>query len=241
MGPDLSSEAWAQIRYDYEHTERPIEAICAQHGISSGTLRDRMRRWGWTRRRPPIPRQGPPPLPAPHIAVAAPPLPAVPAAGTAAPSPAAAPQSETGIETPAPCLTAASPPAAGEGAGALDNGALVPRLESAVARVLPAIEATLAKLAVGPTPTRDMEQAARALSSLTRTLRELNSLLAQRQPPAAADGDGSGGGGGDDDDMPEDIDAFRFELARRIDAFVASRTGETPEGEPGSGAEPQGA
>ena len=62
MAPTLTGEAWAQIRYDYEHTERPIEDICAEHGISSGTLRDRMRRWGWTRRRPPIPRQGPPPL-----------------------------------------------------------------------------------------------------------------------------------------------------------------------------------
>jgi hypothetical protein len=237
MGPDLSSEAWAQIRYDYEHTERPIEAICAQHGISSGTLRDRMRRWGWTRRRPPIPRQGPPPLPAPQIAVAAPPLPAVPAAGTAAPPPAATPQSETGIETRAPCVAAVLQPAAGEAAGAPDNGAIVPRLESAVARVLPAIEATLAKLAVGPTPTRDMEQAARALSSLTRTLRELNGLLAQRQPPAAGDDDDDHG----DDDMPEDIDAFRLELARRIDAFVAARTGKTPGGEPGSGPELQGA
>ena len=62
MAPTLTSEAWTQIRYDYEHTERPIAAICAEHGISSGTLRDRMRRWGWTRRRPPIPREGPPPL-----------------------------------------------------------------------------------------------------------------------------------------------------------------------------------
>jgi hypothetical protein len=47
-------------------------------------------------------------------------------------------------------------------------------------------------------------------------LRELNGLLSQRQA-AAADAH--------DDDMPEDIDAFRFDLARRIDAFVAARTG----------------
>ena len=73
MAPTPTHEAWAQIRYDYEHTERPIEDICAEHGISSGTLRDRMRRWGWTRRRPPIPRQGPPPLPAAGRAVPAPP------------------------------------------------------------------------------------------------------------------------------------------------------------------------
>ena len=67
MAPVLTAEAWAQIRFDYEHTERTIAEICAEHGISSGTLRDRMRRWGWTRRREPIPREGPPPLPAPKI------------------------------------------------------------------------------------------------------------------------------------------------------------------------------
>ena len=61
--PEPTPEAWAQIRYDYEHTDRPVEDICAEHGITSGTLRDRMRRWRWTRRRPPIPREGPPPVP----------------------------------------------------------------------------------------------------------------------------------------------------------------------------------
>ena len=65
--PEPTSEAWAQIRYDYEHTDRPVEDICAEHGISSGTLRDRMRRWRWTRRRPPIPREGPPPVPMAQI------------------------------------------------------------------------------------------------------------------------------------------------------------------------------
>jgi len=58
--PDLTPDAWAQIRHDYEHSDRPVEDICAEHGISSSTLRDRMRRWRWTRRRPPIPREGPP-------------------------------------------------------------------------------------------------------------------------------------------------------------------------------------
>ena len=60
LTPETSSADWAQIRYAYEHTGRPIEEICAAHGISSGTLRDRMRRWGWKKRRPPIPREGPP-------------------------------------------------------------------------------------------------------------------------------------------------------------------------------------
>jgi hypothetical protein len=40
--------------------------------------------------------------------------------------------------------------------------------------------------------------------------------------------------GHDDDDLPADIDAFRDELARRIDAFVASRTGAAGAGGDGS-------
>jgi hypothetical protein len=73
---------------------------------------------------------------------------------------------------------------------------------------------------------REMERAARALAALTRTLRELNGLLGERQASA--------GRCEHCDDLPEDIEAFRDELARRIDAFVASRTG-TAE----AGAEPQ--
>ncbi len=85
---------------------------------------------------------------------------------------------------------------------------IVPRLQGAVARVLPAIEATVANLAAGPMPPREMERAARTLTSLTRTLRELNELLSQHQPQ---------GGRICECDMPEDIDAFRYELARRIE------------------------
>ena len=54
---------------------------------------------------------------------------------------------------------------------------------------------------------------ARALDALTRTLRELNALLAQHAPRAASEYD----------DMPEDIDAFRERLARRIEAFMELR------------------
>jgi hypothetical protein len=100
-----------------------------------------------------------------------------------------------------------------ETAGGGDPVSIVPRLQSAVARVLPAIERTLAQLATQASHPREMEQAGRALASLTRTLRELNALLAQHAVSAE-----------DDDDMPQDIDAFRFELARRITALVASET-----------------
>jgi len=99
-----------------------------------------------------------------------------------------------------------------------DEAAIVPRLQSAVARVLPAIEATIARLAAGPHHPREMEQAGRALGALTRTLRELNALLSEHN--------GRAGTAAEDDDTPEDIDAYRDELARRIRAFVASRSGD---------------
>jgi hypothetical protein len=94
----------------------------------------------------------------------------------------------------------------------------VPRLQSAVARVLPAIEATIARLAAGPSHPREMEQAGRTLSSLTRTLRELNGLLSEHnaRPGAAHPPD-------DYYDMPQDLDAYRLEMTRQIEAFLESR------------------
>ena len=287
MAPTLSAEAWAQIRCDYEHSERTIAEICAGHGISSGTLRDRMRRWGWTRRRPPIPREGPPPLPVTQVATVPPPLPAVRVFDPEAPSawrrasplPAAARsqvyagcvivpaapggdpphEGEGERETfasrdgdpsaPAPAPGRAPAPPAWEGDGAdpgtprvaaapriaaapaiaigddtapveIDDSSIVPRLQSAVARVLPAIETTVARLAAGAAHPREMEQTGRALGALTRALRELNSLLSERQPPPAGD---AAAGEAADDEGPEDIVAFRLELARRMDAIVAAR------------------
>ena len=198
MPAELTNVAWAQVRHDYEHTERPVDDICAEHGISAGTLRLRMRRWGWTRRRPPIPSAGPAPQPAPQV------------------------------ETAAPCAAAVPQAAIDGGAGAPDvpevpvepdASTIVPRLQSAVARVLPAIEQAVARLAAGSAHPYEMERAARALAALTRSLRELNSLLSERQ---AAVGEVAAG-----DDRPEDSEASRLDLARRI-AFIFARAGAVP-------------
>jgi hypothetical protein len=62
------------------------------------------------------------------------------------------------------------------------------------------------------------ERTARTLSTLTDTLQKLQRL--QCAVPA----------NGPDYDMPADIDAFRDELARQIEEFVASRS-DTPNGE----------
>jgi len=195
--PDLPLEAWAYIRHDYECTDRPVEEICAEHGISSGTLRDRMRRWKWTRRRPPIPEEGPAPMPWP--------------ARGAPDSP--APQSET-LPAVAPA-GAAEPPApstSSEDAAAPvapDPAAVAQRLQGAVARVLPAIEATVGRLTAGATQPRELERAARTLTALTRTLRELDTLLEQHPPPAEW--------------APRNLDEARASMARKIDAIIAQR------------------
>ena len=91
--------------------------------------------------------------------------------------------------------------------------------------MLPAIEATVAKLAAGPMQPREMERAARTLTSLMRTLRELNTLLAEQPVGRCAECA----------DMPEDIDAFRIDLARRITAMCEAEERR----ENGDGAEPQ--
>jgi transposase-like protein len=203
--PTLTPEAWAQIRADYEHTDRSIEDICAAHGISSGTLRDRVRRWDWTRRRRPIPAEGPPPIAPPRFApvppradaraatLAASDVPADPAIAPAAPDDPATPRVAI-VEATAATLDATP-------------AATAWRLQGAVARVLPAIETTLATLTAGATPPREMERAARALGALTRTLRELNALLVQHPVP--------------DEQESKTLDEFRANLMRKMDQAMA--------------------
>jgi hypothetical protein len=240
--PEPTPEAWAQIRYEYENTDRPLAHICAEHGISIPTMRYRMKRWEWRRRKPLVPREGPPP-----VAVAPygdtflhPPLEGEGRRLERQRKPAGWGEAEEFAEHPTPEHVAPFHPTppffrtdgrerpfAGEGEkeeAPADATSIVPRLQSAVARVLPAIEATIARLAAGPYHARDMEQAGRTLSSLTRTLRELNTLLSQHNARAEAASDYY--------DLPQDLDAVRDELARRINLFMESRKDEDWEAKP---------
>lgn len=192
--PEPTPEAWAQIRHDYEHTDKPIVEICFEHEITAPMLRYRVKCWDWRRRKPLVPRHGPPPVEVIRSETVAP---------TTAP-----------IHPTPPAFVNASagdPPPPGEG-----EGSIVPRLQAAAARILPAIEATIARLASGELDSRDLEKTGRTLATLTRTLRELNALLLQQDAPLQPD----------DDPVPKDIDEFRFELARRIRGFIEARKNE---------------
>src|SRR5262249_29780869 len=105
--------------------------------------------------------------------------------------------------------------------GAPDDRPIAVRLQSAVDRVLPAIEATVARLAAQGAHPRELERGARALASLTRTLRELNGLLSERQAA----------------EPPRSVEELRASIARKLEALIASRQDDdaanaAPEGEP---------
>jgi hypothetical protein len=102
------------------------------------------------------------------------------------------------------------------------------RVHSMVERELDAVERVLAALA--PDDPGNAERAARALASIARTLRDLSQMNAAGgdvtdEGPEATTAD-------DDDPPPRDLDEFRRELARRIDAFLGEGTdGGFPDGD----------
>jgi len=73
-------------------------------------------------------------------------------------------------------------------------------------------------------PAIEAERMARTIATLTETLHRLQPMRCGT-PENKTDGDPL------DDDMPDDIDEFRINLARRIEAFVASRTWQDGTGE----------
>ena len=218
MRPEKTPEELTAIRHKYEHTEQPLEEIARDHRMSSRTLHAWARRWNWTPRCVPLPAEGPPPTPPQQMASAAPLLLPAPQ-GPPLPAQAdASAMNDAQDSAPLPPQIDAAPLAPMHADAAMpEPGADLPgdpdtptalRLQNAVAGVLAAIEAIVAKISTGRTAESD--RSARALAALTRTLRELNTLQSQYEEPAA------------DDDSPVDIDEFRRALARKIDAFVAA-------------------
>ncbi len=97
---------------------------------------------------------------------------------------------------------------------AVDVGEQIERLLRGVSAEIGVYENLRAQLGSEPQAQREAQKTAHHLASLTSTLDTLRRMRAG-QTAMVSD---------DTDDFPADIDAFRDELARRIDAFVASRT-----------------
>jgi hypothetical protein len=109
--------------------------------------------------------------------------------------------------------TPALPLAGGGSAPALDAAtgqATLDNIQRLLDRLIAAHDAAIANGLPSP-------QSARTLATLAQIVALLNRVRGGAPTDTGPIDD-------DDDDMPADIDEFRRDLARRIDAFVASRT-----------------
>jgi len=101
-------------------------------------------------------------------------------------------------------------------ADAADIASRIARLEQLVEQEVAAEEAVRAGLDALPRSRTEAEKTARTLANLTHTLNLLQRMRAGLPAEIGPD---------DHDDMPRDIDEFRHALARRIEAWAASRIG----------------
>ncbi len=199
-------------RQRFERTDESVAAIAADFGIRAASMYRLAKRLGWVRYERP-PRD----LPAAVGLLAQ-----AEELEAAALSPECQPEARAAVSL----ATDDSPSAVQMEAGkfvaqahAIPTDELpsfadtVERLYRAVLEELTAVEGLRTRLKREPLSAIDAERTARTVSSLTETLQKL-----QRFQCAAPQS------GSYDDDMPVDIDEFRNALARRIDAFVASRT-----------------
>jgi hypothetical protein len=147
----------------YEQTLTPLHEIAAMMGICRATLRNRIREWGWVRRRQPSRA-----LDLLHAVRGA----AAAGAGEgaeAAAAPAAAPQAP-----PAPVT-------------AERQAALVARIVGVIEREMDAIERVL--VTVKPADQAEGERSTRVLAGIAQTLRETATLIRSEPTPPPHDAD----------------------------------------------------
>jgi hypothetical protein len=197
--PNYSPELVASVLHDHVHTDKPVRQIAADHKVNERDV-TRMRHAAGIPPRGARVRTLPSAMGELHkaamrlMANAAQPDGAATGSG---PSPPPLPDRSEGTMQP------------------FSDTSVIERIERLIERELAAEEATRAELGLlARTPT-EAERCARTVASMTRTLHVLMRLRASAAPEQ---------GPSNVDDYPADIDAFRDEFARRIRAFVASRT-----------------
>jgi len=209
---EYTPELLENVRYRFEETDEPVSSIAADLGVHRNTFRLLTLRNGWKRLVPPRDLSSAAKLLAQAERLTE--------TGPAQFEQRADRFGEERASGSAPSLEASlslaqddATLAAAEEGVVLDSPKIIERLHRAVLGELSAVETMRAELKREPQSPLDAERPARTLSNLTEILQKLQRLQCARSET-----------GSDDDDMPVDIDEFRRELARRIDAFVASRT-----------------
>jgi len=192
----------ATARHGYENTDQPMRELARELGIGITTLSTLAENNGWAKRSQR--KRGLPP--AMQLLAEAQAL----AAKRSEPAPVdARQQAQEGL---GPRFRederSESKPAAGDAVE--PSPSLLDRMEQILEQLIAAEETAPANGIRSP-------QSARNLTTLIQAMRALKGMRGH----ASTD---TGPIENDDDDMPRDIDEFRRDLARRIDAFVASRT-----------------
>lgn len=196
----FTDELLADIRRRFEQTPEILSTMAFDLGVARTTLAEMAKQKGWVRYRP-QPRGI---IPAAQLAARAAALPK--AVSRADPAP--APSGTTALVVPPSQLPEAVhdlPP---------DDPALVEWLRRELLAQIGIVKSLREQERAEPITEERALLMARMLVSLTEAMLKLNRVTAAATPQP----DGA-------DDLPENIDEFRNELARRIRAFVASRTG----------------
>jgi hypothetical protein len=197
MRTRLSAELQAHARRQFEETERPTTHIALDCGVDESVLRRLARREGWVR-------------------YVGPPLGLPPAAKLLAEAEALESSFSNVPPTPDPSPPLASLAGGGEHGPPVtpdERLAAIDRLHREAMAQLAEVEALRART----TPAaKDAERNAHTLSSLTETVRKLQGMRCALHVPGSTHDDTY--------DLPADPDEFRLDLARRIAAFMESRT-----------------
>jgi len=216
--PHLPEDRLALVRKLYETSELTIAEIAILAEVSESAIYQRARREQWaTTRRPGV---------NPRRVKRRPPLPPTPALAALAGQPEAGPPEVESSQT-APSLMApevpqapgqdsASQDSARQDSGGRDSGGQDIDRAATARRLWRAIDRHLEGLEADEAPETEI-RAAQNLSTLARTLETLVGLergLVEEQQAARP-------GGPYPDEGPEDIDEFRYEIARRLENLVA--------------------
>jgi len=211
-----TAEFLAEARRRVEHTFQSMTSLAADLGMHHSVLCRLIKRKRWVRPEGARYRRGLTPVM--RLAAAADAL-----VHAASPPPesgrSASEASRVGVTAAkAPQTPTLTLPLSGGGnptapaAPAPPDASAIDRLEAAVLKELTTVETMRASLGTEPLRPMDAERTARTLSTLTETLAKLRRLRLGAQPQPETT----------DDDIL-DIDAFRLNLARRIEAFLESR------------------
>ena len=213
----FTDELLADGKRRYEQTSEPLDLIATDFGIHRTTFTNMAKGLGWVRHQPSARELSA----AARLLAQTEKLEAEMLTALQAPPPAAAEGDDAAPDA------SVAPPDALPNALPESIAASIDWLHRGVRGQIAAVEALRARLNATRQTVQEAAVISRTLVSLTGALHKLQHMACGPLPVGQ-------NGQDDDDDLPEDLDEFRNELARRIRVFVASRTGTGDAERPGA-------